>query len=90
MEGKVKQITQLGYLSVTTAGMAFGLLCITIASLVSSSGVSDKSIVRNAWTWSCAERRRRCYFDAQGSRYDGKRGQPLLQIFLSVAHLLLP
>ena len=35
IEGKIKQLTQLGYLSVTTAGMGCGLLCIVIASLVS-------------------------------------------------------
>ena len=42
MEGKVKQLTQLGYLSVTTAGMGFGLLCITIASLVSKQTIEHE------------------------------------------------
>ena len=33
---KINPLIQFGYLSTTTAGMAFGLLCITIAALVSN------------------------------------------------------
>ena len=34
IKDEVSTSVALGYLSTTTAGMAFGLLCITIASLV--------------------------------------------------------
>jgi len=38
IERKVSHLTQFGYLSTTTGGMAFGLLCIIIASLSSMLG----------------------------------------------------
>ena len=36
IEGKVPGLIQFGYLATTTGGMGFGLLCITIAALVST------------------------------------------------------
>ena len=38
MANQVPSLVQFGYLSMTTCGMAFGLLCITIAALVSMLG----------------------------------------------------
>ena len=40
IEDKVSTSVALGYLSTTVAGMAFGLLCILIATLVSFSATS--------------------------------------------------
>jgi len=70
IDSKVPGLIQFGYLATTTGGMAFGLLCITIAALVSYFLIplSDYSVlVWHAGSWACLERWRRCQLNAQGS-----------------------
>ena len=55
---KISTFVTFGYLSATTCGMAFGLLCITIAAFVYSLNFICYNIilVLNVWTRSCFER----------------------------------
>ena len=57
IEGKVPGLIQFGYLATTTGGMGFGLLCITMAALVSIDFellINGYDLVRNVGTRSCA------------------------------------
>ena len=57
IEGKVPGLIQFGYLATTTGGMGFGLLCITMAALVSIDFellINCYDLVRNVGTRSCA------------------------------------
>jgi hypothetical protein len=47
---KVSTFITFGYLSTTTCGMAFGLICITIAAFVTNKYILTLIIVLNVWT----------------------------------------
>ena len=71
IEGKVPGLIQFGYLATTTGGMGFGLLCITIAALVStvlllqcSINLNIRLLVWHAGAWTCAQRWRRSKLNA--------------------------
>ena len=58
IEGKVPGLIQFGYLATTTGGMGFGLLCITIAALVSTNLYSliDKCLFASVACWGLGSR----------------------------------
>ena len=71
IEGKVPGLIQFGYLATTTGGMGFGLLCITIAALVStvlllqcSISLNIRLLVWHAGAWTRAQRWRRSKLNA--------------------------
>ena len=57
IDDSISSLIAFGYLSATTCGMAFGLLCITIATFVNSN--LNSSLVRDLWTRVSPSRRGR-------------------------------
>lgn len=75
---KVSTLITFGYLSTTTCGMAFGLLCITIASFVH---MLSKLLVRDVWTRTGSEGWGGCSINAQSRRKYEKGIHSMLHIF---------